>query len=77
MPHILGQCREHWLKVLSPSIKKGKWTADEDKNLMHIMSFGFRNWKIVSELCPGRTSKQVRLSSIAMEPFFPIEVLIE
>ncbi|CAB5381325.1 unnamed protein product [Rhizophagus irregularis] len=35
------QCRERWMNVLSPSVKKDPWTEEEDKELKR---FRFRWW---------------------------------
>lgn len=57
---ISGQCREHWMKVLMPTIRKGKWSDEEDKNLNEVMaSTSVQSWNDVSDLCLGRTAKQV------------------
>jgi hypothetical protein len=54
------KCLQRWEKVLKPGIVKGRWTTDEDRQLIEIMAENFKSWGKVSELMPGRTSKQCR-----------------
>jgi len=54
------QCRQRYLKVIAPGIKKGKWSLEEDELLNHVVKLGFKNWREVADKIPGRTSKQCR-----------------
>ena len=48
------------MKVLMSTIRKGKWSDEEDKNLIEVMaSTSVQSWNDVSDLCLGRTAKQV------------------
>jgi hypothetical protein len=51
---------QHWEKGLRPGIVKGRWTEDEDRVLVFLVSQGHKNWGRVAENMPGRTSKQCR-----------------
>jgi hypothetical protein len=60
------QCHDRWRDALEHIISRadggiGKWTADEDKKLKDaVRAHGGKNWKEISALVPGRTSKQCR-----------------
>ena len=56
------QCNQHWRRVLDPSIKKGKWTEEEDQALLKAVSeCGDKlHWGLVAQKIPGRTDSQVR-----------------
>lgn len=56
----LVQCRQRYLKVIAPGIRKGKWSEEEDAMLSLAMSKGLKNWGKIAEKVPGRTSKQCR-----------------
>jgi len=48
------------MKVLTPGLKKGQWTPDEDQLLRDLVNAGHKNWGSLAEKVPGRTSKQCR-----------------
>jgi hypothetical protein len=54
------QCRQRYLKVIAPGIRKGKWSEEEDALLCLVMNQGMTNWRKIAEKVPGRTSKQCR-----------------
>jgi len=45
-------CRLYWSNRASPSINKGPWTAEEDRNLINLVAkYNERHWvKIAQEL---------------------------
>ncbi|KAL0210453.1 hypothetical protein RCL1_004889 [Eukaryota sp. TZLM3-RCL] len=54
-------CSQRWNRCLAPDIKKGVWSADEDKQLRRLVDqFGLKNWKRVSQNIAGRTDIQCR-----------------
>jgi len=57
-----SQCLQRWSRSLKPGIKKGKWSADEDKTLKAFVGADSANisWSSLSEQIIGRTSKQCR-----------------
>jgi bacterioferritin-associated ferredoxin len=61
---ILGktgkQCRQHWMEVLDPTIKKGSWTKAEDKILKDGVEAGFSWADIARQMGTGKTGKQCR-----------------
>ncbi|GAB5371938.1 hypothetical protein AAMO2058_001623100 [Amorphochlora amoebiformis] len=55
------QCLHRWRKVLDPSIKKGPWTAQEDKLIMlGIQTYGEGKWSDIAKKIQGRLGKQCR-----------------
>lgn len=81
-----AQCMLRFQKTLDPSIRKGKWTAEEDELLRFAVSFhgseksDKRDWCLICRWVPGRTDVQCRerwmniLSpELKAEPFTPEE----
>ncbi|NXX26934.1 SNPC4 protein, partial [Nicator chloris] len=56
-----AQCRDRYLKVLHWDVKKGKWSSEEEEQLIELVQkHGLGRWsKIASEL-PHRTGSQCR-----------------
>ena len=55
------QCSQRWYRVLDPSIKKGFWTADEEKELLKLVEkYGDRSWKQIAAEMKYRTDTQCR-----------------
>ena len=55
------QCLHRYTKALNPSIKKGKWTDEEDKRLaLSVYYFGNGSWTKVAQHVPNRTDMQCR-----------------
>jgi hypothetical protein len=54
------QCQARWSEALDPTIRKGKWTAEEDEMLFKgVEEFG-QCWIKVSSRVKGRTQRQIR-----------------
>jgi len=54
------QCQARWSEALDPTIRKGKWTAEEDEMLYKgVQEFG-QCWIKVSSRVKGRTQRQIR-----------------
>ncbi|KAM4696039.1 snRNA-activating protein complex subunit 4 [Rhinophrynus dorsalis] len=50
-----------WSKSLDPKIKKGPWTPEEDKMLLHgVAKYGEKNWYKIRKEVPGRSDLQCR-----------------
>ncbi|KAG2058951.1 hypothetical protein BDR06DRAFT_950204 [Suillus hirtellus] len=56
------QCRDRWNDILNPAITKGKWTEEEDQDLLAIIQqIGTSSWKEISNrLGSGRTDSMCR-----------------
>ncbi|CAJ0647454.1 3083_t:CDS:10, partial [Entrophospora sp. SA101] len=52
------QCRERWVNVLSPDIKKDPWTAEDEKLLQIVKEIGLGKWARVCMCMEGRTDNQ-------------------
>ncbi len=53
-------CENRWNLVLSPGMRKGGWTEDEDRIICEAVQNGVHRWSDVSKLLSGiRTGKQV------------------
>ncbi|RHZ44796.1 hypothetical protein Glove_709g92 [Diversispora epigaea] len=61
--YVLGrtdvQCRERWMNVLSPEIKKDPWANEEDEKLLSLVrDIGLGKWSKISTFMDGRTDNQ-------------------
>ena len=54
------QCMYRWTMNLEPSIKKGKWSKEEDEILYTKVNELGRTWSSLKQYLPGRTTKQIR-----------------
>lgn len=54
------QCQARWSEALDPTVRKGKWTAEEDEMLYNgVREFG-TCWIKVATRVRGRTQRQIR-----------------
>ncbi|KAH7310697.1 Homeodomain-like protein, partial [Stachybotrys elegans] len=51
-------CRKRWFHSLDPSLRKGRWTEDEDRILLEAYSRLGPAWKQIADLIPGRKDDQ-------------------
>lgn len=54
------QCMYRWTMNLEPSIKKGKWSKEEDEILHTKVNELGKTWSSLKQYLPGRTTKQIR-----------------
>lgn len=54
------QCRSHWQSCLDPSIKKGPWAIEEDRNLARLQEEFGNSWTDISKRIAGRSESQCR-----------------
>eukprot|EP00186_Timspurckia_oligopyrenoides_P000769 CAMPEP_0182443042 /NCGR_PEP_ID=MMETSP1172-20130603/1882_1 /TAXON_ID=708627 /ORGANISM="Timspurckia oligopyrenoides, Strain CCMP3278" /LENGTH=315 /DNA_ID=CAMNT_0024638193 /DNA_START=113 /DNA_END=1060 /DNA_ORIENTATION=- len=54
------QCRERWINQLNPNVKKGNWTAEEDKQLIRLHSELGNSWAEISKQLPGRSDNIIK-----------------
>ena len=61
LPHrTRKQCRARWYYHLKPGIKKGPFSAEEDKTLMEAYGKLGNKWTEISKRLPGRTGDAIR-----------------
>ncbi|CAB4416036.1 unnamed protein product [Rhizophagus irregularis] len=61
IPHRTGiQCQARWSEALDPSVRKGKWSPEEDEVLKEGVRRYGRCWIRIAELIEGRTQRQCR-----------------
>ena len=61
LPHrTRKQCRQRWHYCLKPGIKKGPFSAEEDKTLMEAYGNLGEKWTEISKRLPGRTGDAIR-----------------
>ncbi len=62
--HIPGrtgkQARERWKNHLDPTLKKGKWTAEEDAIITANFQLIGKKWSTIARLLPGRSDNDVK-----------------
>jgi hypothetical protein len=54
------QCRERWINYVDPSVKRGKWTFEEDLELMKIFIKMGKKWSAIAKLLGDRTENAVK-----------------
>jgi hypothetical protein len=54
------QCRDRWCNVLDPSLKRSKWTKEEDAVVLEAYQRLGNSWAAIQQMLPGRTQLQVR-----------------
>jgi hypothetical protein len=62
--HLRGrnarQCRDRWLNYLSPDVKNGPWTGEEEKLLLEKYEVFGATWKRIAAFFPTRTDINVK-----------------
>lgn len=61
--HIPGrtgqQCAQRWRHKVNPAIRRDKWSAEEDAQLIDLVkTFGIGRWAEIARHCDGRTDQQ-------------------
>ena len=54
------QCQARWSEALDPTVRKGKWTAEEDEMLYKGVEEYGQCWIKVASRVRGRTQRQIR-----------------
>lgn len=55
------QCRERWVSNLNPEIKKGDWSAEEDKQILELNKLYPYKWATIAKNLKGRTENAVKI----------------
>ena len=54
------QCRERWINYVDPAIKRGKWTYEEDLELMKSFIKLGKKWSAIAKVLGDRTENAVK-----------------
>jgi len=54
------QCRERWINYVDPQVKRGKWTFEEDLELMKTFIKVGKKWSSIAKLLGDRTENAVK-----------------
>ena len=54
------QCRERWFNYVDTSIKRGKWSFEEDLELMRVFVKVGKKWSAIAKLLGDRTENAVK-----------------
>jgi hypothetical protein len=54
------QCRERWLNSLSPDVKRGDWSEEEDAIILRCYEQLGPKWTLVAQSLPGRTDNAIK-----------------
>lgn len=49
------QCRERWINVIDPSVRRDKWTVEEEYKILKLWKEMGSKWHEISLLIEGRT----------------------
>lgn len=54
------QCRERWTNAISPDIKKGGWSEEEDRLIFELYANLGPKWTDIAKNLPGRTENSIK-----------------
>jgi hypothetical protein len=54
------QCRERWMNHLDPSVKKCKWSDEEDETMIRMQQQFGNRWSEIAKSLPGRSENAVK-----------------
>ena len=54
------QCRERWMHQLNPSLKKEKWTQEDNEKLFKLHEELGNHWKDIARHYPGRSDNSIK-----------------
>ena len=54
------QCRERWVNILNPGVKKGNWTDQEQTLIFENLKKYFTSWSLMAKELEGRTENSIK-----------------
>lgn len=54
------QCRERWVNILNPGVKKGNWTEPEQTLIFDNLKKYFTSWSLMAKELEGRTENSIK-----------------
>jgi len=54
------QCRERWVNILNPEVKKGNWSDHEQEIIFENLATYMTSWSSMSKILPGRTENSIK-----------------
>ena len=54
------QCRERWVNILNPNVKKGNWSDQEQDIIFNSLATYNTSWSLMSNILPGRTENSIK-----------------
>lgn len=54
------QCRERWVNILNPHVKKGNWSEEEQNLIFDNLYVHYTSWSSMSKVLPGRTENSIK-----------------
>jgi len=54
------QCRERWVNILNPVVKKGNWSESEQTSIFENLKVYFTSWSSISKMLQGRTENSIK-----------------
>lgn len=54
------QCRERWVNILNPNVKKGDWSNLEQKKIFDCLARHSTAWSTIALELPGRTENSIK-----------------
>ena len=54
------QCRERWVNILNPGVKKGNWVETEQRQIFESLKKYFTSWSLMAKELEGRTENSIK-----------------
>lgn len=54
------QCRERWVNILNPTVKKGQWTHYEQEMIFESLCTNSTAWSTIAKQISGRTENSIK-----------------